>query len=62
MIKHIVSWLFSKVVSEKGDIMSEKRRYKKNRILRTGRARMRNDAIDISILMVNANQFTVGGW
>lgn len=44
MIKHIVSWLFSKIVSEKGDIMSEKRRERKNRVLRNGESQ-RKDGI-----------------
>lgn len=42
MIKHIVSWLFSKVVSEKGDIMSEKRRDRKNRVLRNGESQRKD--------------------
>ena len=42
MIKHIVSWLFSKVVSEKGDIMSEKRRNRKNRVLRNGESQRKD--------------------
>lgn len=42
MIKHIVSWLFSKTVSEKGDIMSEKRRERKNRVLRNGESQRKD--------------------
>ena len=51
MIKHIVSWFFSKVVSEKGDIMSEKRRDRKNRVLRMEKASEKMEDICTSTTM-----------